>query len=229
MQIKTICLAVYATIILGLVAAAGLVYAGDNTRAKGKVFAGIKYGNEDIKMQTQFTRRTSGVITEQSSFDNHYTSNAGGLFVGYTLPFERFYLSGQVFFDVFDKEFELSAGSSRFTNAINHTFGIDLMPGVYLFRGLSIFGKLGLANGDFDFVKSSPTSTRYDVNRRLYGYTLGFGLAYDITPLLTAKIGYDQTEYEEAEINATLGTRSDNTLVKPQVESFYLVLQFNFN
>jgi len=84
------------------------------------VFTGIKYGNEDIEMQTQFTRRTSGVITEQSSFNNPYTSNAGGLFVGYTMPFERFYLSGQVFFGVFDKEFELSAGSSRFTNAINH-------------------------------------------------------------------------------------------------------------
>ena len=180
-------------------------------------------------MQTQFIRRTDGVITEQSSFDNQYTSNAGGLFVGYTLPFKRFYLSGQVFFDLFDKEFELSVGSSRFTSAINHAFGIDLMPGVYLFRGLSFFGKLGLTNGDFDFVKSSPTSTNYDANRNLYGYTLGFGLAYDITPRFTAKIGYEQTQYEDTEINATLGTRSDHTVVKPEVESFFIVLQYNFN
>ncbi len=97
MQIRTICLAVYATVIVSLVSAAGLVYAGDNTRAGGKVSAGIRYGNEDIKIQTQFTRRTSGVITEQSSFDDPYTSNAGGLFAGYTPPFERVYLSGQVY------------------------------------------------------------------------------------------------------------------------------------
>ena len=228
-QIKTTRLAVYAIIIFSLVTAASLVYAGDNIGAAGKVFAGIKYGNQDIEMQTQFTRRTDGVITEQSSFNNQYTANAGGLLVGYTLPWERFYLSGQVFFDVFDKEFDLSTGSSRITNALNYAFGIDLMPGVYLFRGLSVFGKLGLANGDFDFVKSSPKSTNYDADRNLFGYTLGFGLAYDITPRFTAKIGYEQTQYEDTEINATLGTRSDHTVVKPEVESFFIVLQYNFN
>jgi opacity protein-like surface antigen len=229
MQTRTSSLIVYAIIILSLVSAANLVYAGDNTGAAGKVFAGVKYGYQDIEMLTQFTRRTSGVITEQSSFDNTYTSNAVGLLVGYTLPHERFYLSGQVFFDLFDKEFELSTGSSHISSSINHAFGIDLMPGVYLFRGLSLFGKLGLANGDFDFVKSSPKSTNYDVNRNLFGYTLGFGFAYDITPLFTAKIGYEQTKYEETEINATRGTRTDNTVVKPQVESFFIVLQYNFN
>ena len=149
--------------------------------------------------------------------------------MGYTLPWERFYLSGQVFFDVFDKEFDLSTGSSRITNDLNYAFGIDLMPGVFLYRGLSVFGKIGLANADFDFVKSSPRSTNYDVNRNLFGYTLGFGLAYDITPRFTAKIGYEQTQYEDTEINATRGTRSDNTVVKPQVESFFIVLQYNFN
>jgi len=228
-QIRATSLAIHAIIFLSLVAAINLVYADDNTNATGKVFMGIKYGNQDIDMQTQFTRRTSDVITEESSFENNYTSNAGGLFVGYTLPHERFYLSAQVFFDVFDDEFELSTGSSRFTNTIKHAFGIDLMPGIYVYKGSSVFSKLGLSSGDFDFVKSSPTSTTYDANRNLYGYTLGFGLAYDISPQFTAKIGYERTKYEEAEINATLGTRSDKTIVEPLVESCFLTLQYNFN
>lgn len=228
-QIRTIHFTIYAIILLSLVAATGHVHAEDSASATGKVFMGIKYANQDIDMHTQFTRRTSGVITEQSTFDNNYTSNAGGLFVGYTLHYEKFYISGQIFFDVFDDDFDLSAGSSRFTNTINHAFGIDLMPGVYLFKDLSVFGKLGLVSGDFDFVKYSPTSTTYDVNSNLYGYTLGFGLSYDITPQFTAKIGYEETKYEENEINATLGTRTDKTLVEPQVESFFLTLQYNFN
>jgi len=229
-QIRTIHFTIWAIILVSLVAVSGgHVHAEDSASATGKAFMGIKYANHDIDMSTQFTRRTSGVITELSTFENSYTTNAGGLFVGYTLPYGKFYISGQVFFDVYDDDFELSVGSSRFTNTLNHAFGIDLMPGVYLFKGLSVFGKLGLVSGDFDFVKNSPTSTNYDVNSNLYGYTFGLGLAYDVTPQFTAKIGYSQTEYEEIEINATLSTRNDKTLVEPQGESFFLTLQYNFN
>jgi opacity protein-like surface antigen len=231
--IRVTCLAVCAILFLSGLAGAGLVYAGDNTQEntneKGLVFMGIKYASQDIDMLTQFTRRQSGVITEESSFDNNYSANSGGLFVGYTMPYQKFYLSGQIFFDVFNDEFDLSAGSSRFKSSINHAFGMDLMPGVYLYKGVSVFGKLGLANGDFDFVKSSPTSTTYDANRRLFGFTLGLGLAYDITPSFTAKIGYERTKYEETEINVTLGTRTDKTMVEPRVDSFFLTLQYNFN
>jgi hypothetical protein len=46
---------------------------------------------------------------------------------------------------------------------------------------------------------------------------------------MISKIGYEQTKYEETEINATLGARSGKTLVEPLAESFYLVLQFSFN
>ncbi|MCP3942433.1 MAG: hypothetical protein GY710_13225 [Desulfobacteraceae bacterium] len=166
-------------IFLSFLSMINVVYAEGNTKARidtsGKVFVGLKYGNQDIDMQTQFTRRSSGVITEESSFDDKYTSNAGGLFVGYKLPYQRFYLSGQVFFDAFDDEFELFAGSSRYTSAINHALGIELLPGVYVYKGVSVFAKLGLSSGDFDFAKSSPTSTTYNVNRNLFGYTLGVG------------------------------------------------------
>jgi len=227
--VRTIHFTFWAIILLSLVAVSGHVHAEDSASATGKVFLGIEYANHDIDMKTQFTRRTSGVITELSTFEDSYTTNAGGLFVGYTLPYEKFYISGQLFFNVYDDDFELSVGSSTITNSINHAFGIDLMPGVYLFKGLSVFGKLGLVTGDFDFVKNSPTSTKYDINRNLYGYTLGFGLAYDVTPQFTAKIGYSQTEYEEIEIDATLSTRNDKTLVEPQGESLFLTLQYNFN
>jgi opacity protein-like surface antigen len=226
--IRTIHFTVCAIILFGLVAAAGRVHAEDSASATGKVFIGIQYANHDIDMDTQFTRRIGGVITEQATFDNNYTSNAGGLFVGYKLPYEKFYISGQVFFDIFDDSFELSAGSSKFTNTLNHAFGIALMPGVYLLKDLSVFGKLGWVSGDFDFSKASPTSTTYDINRNLTGYSLGFGIAYDITSQFTAKIGYEHGKYEETEINATLATRTEKTLVEPQLESFFLTLQYNF-
>ena len=102
------------------------------------------------------------------------------------------------------------------------------MPGVYLYRGLSIFGKLGLGGGNFDFVKNSPTSTTYDVNTHLLSYTLGLGLAYDITQRFTAKIGLDRIQYDDTEHDAARGTRFDKTLVEPQAKSFYLSLQYNF-
>ena len=86
-----------------------------------------------------------------------------------------------------------------------------------------------MVSGNFDFVKDSPTSTTYDANSNLNGRTLGFGVAYDVTPKLTAKVGYSQTTYEESEINATLGTRTDKTIVEPQIESLFLTLQYNLN
>ena len=228
-QIRTIPFTICVIIMSGLVAVSGHVRAEDSAGGTGKMYMGIQYANQDIDMSTQFTRRTSGVITERSTFENSYTSNAGGLFVGYTIPYNKFYISGQVFFNAYDDDFELSVGSSRITNTINHAFGIDLIPGFYLYKGLSVFGKLGLVSGNFGFVKDSPTSTQYDVSNYLYGYSYGLGLAYDFTPQLTAKIGYSQTKYEEIEINATLGTRNDKTLVEPQGDSFFLTLQYNFN
>ena len=228
-KIRAIHFTLLAMALLSLVMATGQAHAEDNASADGKLFVGVKYAKQDVDMYTQFTRQTSGVITEQSIFENNYTANVGGLFLGYKHPYKKLYVSGQMFIDMFDDEFELSAGSSRFTNSLNHAVGIDLMPGIYLYKGLSAFGKLGLVNGDFDFVKSSPTSTTYDANNKLYGYTLGFGLAYDFSSKFTAKIGYEQTRYEDIEINAILGTRTDKTVVDPEVESIFFTLQYNFN
>lgn len=194
----------------------------------GRVSVGIEYRNSAIEMQTRFIRRTSGVITENANFENPYSCSVGSLFVGYTLPYKRLYLSARIFFNLFNDEFGLSAGSSRFTNKINHAFGIALIPGIDIFQGLSVFGKFSTEQGDFDFVKASPTSTTYDVNTNLVGTTLGFGIAYDITPRFRASIGFDQTRYGEAEIDTSLGVLNDKTLVKPKSESFFLSLQYSF-
>jgi opacity protein-like surface antigen len=226
---KIIRFTLYVSIILSLIVATSLVSANESVKSKGNFFMGIKYGDQNVNMQSQFTRRVNGTIVEESGFDNEYTANAAGLFFGYTLFHKQLYLSSQIFFDTYGGEFDLSAGSSRFTNTLNNTFGIDLMPGVYLYRGLSVFAKLGLASGNFDFVKSSPTSTNYDVNERLYGYTLGLGLAYDITQKFTAKIGYDNTRYQDTTITANRGVLEDKTVVEPRVDSFFLTLQYNFN
>jgi opacity protein-like surface antigen len=68
----------------------------------------------------------------------------------------------------------------------------------------------------------------YDVNTDLVGTTLGIGLAYDIASKFRARVGFDWTGYEETEIDATLGTRHDKTLVEPESESFYLSIQYQF-
>ena len=216
-----------AFILFGVVTAAASVHA-DSKNSNGKAFIGIEYLHQDIEMKTEFIRRTGGVITEHSGFYNPYTSSVGGLFGGYTLPFGRAYLSGRVYFNIFNDKFRTTAGSSSFLNELNYAYGIDLMPGVYLYRGLSLFGKIGLGGGNFDFVKTSPTSTTYDVNAHLLSYTLGLGFAYDITQRFTVKIGIDRIQYDETEINAALGLRSDKTLVEPETNSFYLSLQYNF-
>ena len=138
---RTIHVTIYSILVSSfMLIGCGLVLAEDDSSAAGKAFVGLKYAYHDIDMSTQFTRRTSGVITEESTFQNDYTSNAGGLFVGYMQPYGKFYLSGQIFFDLYDDEFDLEVGSSRITNTLNHAFGIDLMPGVYLYKGMSVFG-----------------------------------------------------------------------------------------
>ncbi|MCP4021362.1 MAG: hypothetical protein GY729_05925, partial [Desulfobacteraceae bacterium] len=71
-------------------------------------------------------------------------------------------------------------------------------------------------------------STTYDASDHLFGYTLGLGLAFDFNSNVTFKIGYEQTRYEDTTINATLGTRSDTTIVEPEVETFFLSLQYHF-
>lgn len=228
-QIRKIHFITGAVILSSFITASGHAHAEDSAEDIGSVFAGIKYANQGIDMHTQFIRRTSGLITEQSTFNNNYIANTGGLFVGYTRPYGKFYVSSQVFIDVSNGDFNLSFGSSRFTNTMNRAFGIELMPGAYLFEDLSVFGKIGLVSGNFDFVKDSPTSTTYDANSNLYGHTLGFGVAYDVTSKFTAKVGYSQTTYGESEINATLGTRTDKTIVEPQIESMFLTLQYNLN
>ncbi len=220
------CLTIFT--IFSLIATAGPVAADERVLSRGKAYMGIGYGYNDVDMETDFTRRDNNVITEESSFQNHYDTNKGSLFAGYTLPWDKYYLSGQVGVSVFDDEFELSAGSSQFTNTLNHAFSMDVMPGFYLYKQLSVFAKFGLVYGDFDFVKSSPTSTTYDVNEYLFGGTLGVGLAYDITSRVTVKLGYEQTWYEDIEINATRGTRSDKTVVEPEMETFFLTLQYYF-
>ncbi len=222
-------LALCGIIACGLVAAAGPARAEGRGGFDGRMFMGVRYANPHIAMETGFTRWTGGVVTEQSSFDNDYHADAGGIFVGYTLPYRKMYLSGQVFLDRYDGEFELAVGSSKFTNSINHAVGLDLMPGVYLAEKLSAFARLGVVSGDCDFIKQSPTSTNYDENSTLYGYTWGFGLAYDVTPRVTAKLDYAQTVYEQIEINASRGTRDDRTLVEPHAKSVSLTLQYNFN
>ena len=202
-------------------------YAGSTMNRKG-MFFGIDYGNHDVDMKTEFIRRTSGAITEHSFFDDKYRTDAGGLFAGYHFPYRRIYIDGRVFFNLYKDEFQLSSGSSRFINRINHAFGGDVSPGVYLFRGLSLFGKAGIEWGDFDFIKMSPTSTTYDVSTRLVGYTLGLGIAYDISKHFTVKIGYDAAQYDKKEIDASKGTRNDTSLVKPEDSIWYLNLTYRF-
>lgn len=227
-QKRIICLSIFTIIICSLVINAGSATADESALFRGKAYMGIGYGYHDTDMETDFTRRTNGVITEESSFNNNYNTRSGSLFMGYTLPWEQYYLSGQVGVKVFDAEFELTTGSSQFTNVVNHAFSMDLIPGFYFYKQLSVFAKIGITYGDFDFIKSSPTSTTYDVSEYLLGGTLGAGLAYDITPRITIKIGYEQTWYEDTEINATQGTRSDKTIVEPEMKTFFLTLQYYF-
>lgn len=209
-------------------AAAGISGAGERAEKRGHCFMGAGYGYHDVDMDTDFTRQASGVVIEDSFFQNSYNTNSGSLFTGYFFPWKRFYLSGQARVSLYDDEFELSVGSSRITNALNHHIGIDVMPGVYLAGGLSAFAKFGLGMGDFDFVKSSPTSTTYDESEYLLGYTLGLGLAYDVTPRITVKTGVEKTWYEDTEITAVLGTLSDRTVVEPELETLFINIEYAF-
>jgi len=205
-----------------------LASAQESVFSRGRAYGGVGYGYHDIDMATDFTRDISGRVIERSSFNNNYNSNSGSLFLGYTLPWDQWYLSGQLGLTLFDDEFELLAGSSKFTNALNHAFTLDVMPGFYLMEKLSLFAKFGLAYGDFDFIKSSPTSTTYNTSDRLLGGTLGAGVAYDVTPRVRVKLGVEQTWYEDIQINAVLGPMTDTTRVEPEVKTVFFTLQYFF-
>lgn len=194
----------------------------------GNIFMGMEYGNRDIEMKTDFLRQIAGAVTEHSGFDNSYTSSGKSLFAGYTLPFDPLYISGRLILDVHSDEFKLSAGSSRFVNDLRYSWGLDLMPGIYLHPKLSLFGKAGIGLGNFRFIKESPTSTTYKVKDNLMSYTLGLGLACEISRFLTIKIGFDRIKYDEIEIMAERTPLLDKTVVKPNAESYYAGLQYNF-
>lgn len=224
---------VLAGIVIGVLLLSGPAWAGEGERP-GHFYMGLGYGTQQIDMETRFVRDISGTIVEDTDFDNSYSSKAGGLFLGYSLPWKRCYLNTQLHFNISDNEFDLSAGSSRFTNSLDQAYGVDLMPGFYIYKGLSVYGKIGLTRGEFSFVKSSPSSTTYDVNTGLNGYTLGGGLAYDITPRFTVRLTYEQIRFKEKKIWASInfqgstGEMNDFTQISPKVESISLTLQYNF-
>lgn len=219
---------IFFPVILFICLFAGISHAGER-QIPGYPYMGLEYGSCSTDMKTRFVRDISGTVIEDSRFENSYTTNAGGLFLGYTLPWKSAYLSGQIFFNGMDNAFELSAGSSRFINELNYAVGIDLIPGVYVYKGISVFGKIGWVMGDFDFIKSSPTSTTYDVNTQLNGYSLGCGLAWDIVPRFTVKLGYEQQRYNQEDIRASLGVVNDATRVDPYSEKLFITLQYNFH
>ncbi len=225
---KDIFLSVFTIIIFNIVAVSGPASADDGFLSLGKAYIGTGYSYIDADMETDFTRWTNGAITEESSFRNTYDTNRGSLFAGYTFPWKSYYLSTQAGVNLFDDEFKTSAGSSDFTNSLNHSFSIDFIPGVYLYKKWSLFAKCGVIYGDFDFVKLSPTSTTYDVSEYLFGGTLGIGLAYDITPRVTVKLGYEKSWYNDKTINATKGNRLDSTIVAPEMEIYSLTFQYYF-
>jgi len=194
----------------------------------GYFYTGLEYGSSAMAMKTRFVRDISGSAIEDTRFKNEYTANAGALFLGYTRPWKRAYLGVQGFFSAMDRSFELSAGSSRFINEENYALGLTLIPGIYLYKGISVFGSLGWVLGDFNFSKSSPTSTTYDVDTYLNGYALGGGLAWDIIPSLTLKLGYEYARYDTEEIRASLSVMNDTTRVAPRSDTFFATLQFNF-
>ena len=205
----------------------GTAQAGES-HFPGYVYAGLEYGAPSLDMETRFVRDISGSVIEDSQFHNEYSANAGGLFLGYALPWKSVYLGIQGHFNTLDNGFELASGSSTYINEINHTYGVDLVPGVYIYKGISLFGKLGWIQGDVDFIKSSPTSTTYDVHTRLNGYTLGGGLAWDIAPRFTVKLGFEKQSYSTEEIRASLSVMNDTTWVDPSGEKLFVTLQYNF-
>ena len=197
-------------------------------RPSGYFYTGLEYGSSAMAMKTRFVRDISGSVIEDSRFKNEYTTNTGGLVLGYTLPWKRAYLGIEGSFCAMDRSFELAAGSSRFINQEKSSLGLTLIPGIYLCRGISIFGSLGWILADFNFSKSSPTSTTYDVDTLLNGYTLGGGLAWDMLPRLTLKLGYRYARYDTEQIRASVSVMNDTTWIEPRSEAFFATLQFNF-
>jgi len=205
----------------------GTGYAGD-TNPAGYFYTGIEYGSSAMAMKTHFVRDISGTVIENTRFENEYTTNEGGLFLGYTIPWKRAFLGVEGSFYAMDRSFELSAGSSRFVNEETYAAGLTLVPGIYIYKGISVFGSLGWRLGYFNFSKSSPTSTTYDVDTFLNGYTLGGGLACDITPRITLKLGYRYARFDTEEIRASLSVMNDTTRIEPRSDTIFATLQFNF-
>lgn len=193
-------------------------------------YVGGSFSFYDSTIVDQFTRYRRGTLIEKNTFEDEYTGQVYGFYLGYRLiDKKRVFINVQMHGGFFGKEFNIETSSSTLRRKLFCSRGIDLQPGYNITGNLFCFVNFSVERGRFQFSKEG-TSTSYDVDIPVMGYGFGMGVGYHVCPCLTVRLNYQFNQYGTTEISTTgpLGIKIDVIELLPRYDSVLLSVQFNF-
>ncbi len=196
-----------------------------------RFYAGLSFSLSDATIIDQFTRYEMGVLTEKNTFEDEYTGQAFGFFLGCRfLDKKHVFINLQLHGSFFSSEFLIETSSSVVKRKLACSRGIDLQPGCKITKNLIFFLSGSIERGRFQFSKEGTTTT-YNVEVPMMGYGFGMGVGYRVFPSLIVRVRYQYNQFGSMEISTALddlGTKVDVVELLPRYDLFLLSVQYNF-
>lgn len=195
-------------------------------------YIGVNLSLFNSVITDNFTRHVNGILNERNTFEDDYKGQFGGIYFGYKLiDTKRTFLHLQAHVNLYTKEFSTETPNSTLTRKLNYSFGIDLQPGFYVQSGFICYFNFSAEAGKFEFSKTG-TSTTYNMEPLVFGYGLGAGIGYQVSPSVCLKLQYQHNQYCRTEISSTLVgvmTIIDNVELSPRYDIFMMPIQHNLH
>ncbi len=197
------------------------------------VYVGVGTGREfaDFNQDATIVNPFSNVK------DNTHLAGSGAfgsIFAGYDGIYQHFYLAGEINLDTSSVAFRSS--NNEFINntlsathfRIQNSYGISVLPGYALNNyTLLIYSRLGYANGS---LKISTTNTSLaNVNPRISGFRYGIGIKQSFTDHISARIEYNNVNYQNTSFTVLTGNTTKNTIISPTVGQVEFGLIYSFS
>lgn len=178
---------------------------GDQSTSTNQNFISISGGYHSGHYQSNYTKYTSGVLYEQSSFDDKHTNGYEQLALGRGAHFGSLSFDHQIALSKLNGSESFYTHRSKWAFSQTVDFGYDWMPKLNVFRQLEAFGILGVHYARFYYKKhqlysSLPTAT-FDVHKDQIGFNLGAGFYYHVSPSILLGIKYQHWQYQAAQVD----------------------------
>ncbi len=202
---------IYALLVLAFPLSAYSGELGPASLPAKKNYISISGGYVNGDYQTNYSKYTSGVLTEKQSFNDNYANGYGQLALGRSAQI------GSLLFDHQIVLTKLGGNLTFYTTRIkreylqNVDFGYDWMPKISLFKQVEAIGILGVHYGIFHYKKtasnSSVATANYNLPKNEIGFNLGAGLYYHLNDDFLVGVKYQHLQYQATQLeghNATV-------------------------